>query len=90
MALFDMARHVKVQALLDKLAEVEDSLTFNELEMVRHLKAKYDDPGPNDFDDTTVLEVILRNVEIRKGFDMDVKTDPGRVIQVEPRKKDED
>ena len=84
--MFDMARHIRVKALLDEVAAVEDKLSFNELEMVRHLKEKYGDPGHNDTDDVVALEVILRNVEIRRGFDMDVKKDPGRLIPVESRR----
>lgn len=86
--MFDMARHIQVKALLEKTAEVEDQLNFNELEMVRHLKAKYDDPGHSDGDDVTVLEVILRNVEIRRGYDINIKTDPGRVIPFDVKAKD--
>lgn len=84
--MFDMARHVEIKRLLEQLAEVEDKLLPNELEMVRSLAAKYDEPGHGDFDDVTCLEVILRNVEVRKGFNMDPKRDAGRVIDM-PRKK---
>ena len=84
--MFDMARHVEIKRLLEQLAEVEDKLLPNELEMLRSLAAKYDEPGHGDFDDVTCLEVILRNVEVRKGFKMDPKRDSGRVIDM-PRKK---
>ena len=79
----NLARHVEAQRLLERLAAVEDALLPNELEMVRHLRAKYAEPGVTDFDDVTVLEVILRNVEIRKGYGMDPKTDGGRVYELE-------
>ena len=84
--MFDMARHVEIKRLLEQLAEVEDKLLPNELEMVHSLAAKYDEPGHGDFDDVTCLEVILRNVEVRKGFKFDTKRDAGRVIDM-PRKK---
>lgn len=84
--MFDMARHVEVKSLLDRLAEVEDKLLPNELEMVRHLRDKYDAPGHGAFDDVTCLEVILRNVAVREGYRMDPKKDGGRVIDL-PRKK---
>ena len=83
--MFDMARHVEVMSLLEKLQAVEDQLLPNELEMVRSLRAKYAEPGHNDFDDVTCLEVILRNVEVRKGYRIDPKRDGGRVIDM-PRK----
>lgn len=83
--MFDMARHVEVMSLLEKLQAVEDQLLPNELEMLRSLRAKYAEPGHNDFDDVTCLEVILRNVEVRKGYRIDAKRDGGRVIDM-PRK----
>jgi hypothetical protein len=88
--MFDMALHVRVSGLLEAVAAIEDELSANELELVRHLKEKYADPGPGDETDARVLEVILRNVAIRKGYDIDVKTDPGRVIPVKPRAKGKD
>ncbi len=87
--MFDMARHLRVRELLDEVTVVEDELGFNELEMVRHLKEKYADPGNNDADDVVALEVILRNVEIRRGYNVDVKKHPGRVISMTKRDSEE-
>ena len=42
-------------------------LTPNELEMLSHLRSKYAVPDHGDFDDKICLEVILRNVAIRRG-----------------------
>jgi hypothetical protein len=72
--MFDMARHLRVIALLDEINAVEDRLIANEREMVAHLREKYADPGHSDGDDAAVLEIILRNVEIRRGFEIDPKT----------------
>ncbi len=72
--MFDMARHLRVTALLDEVKAVEDRLIANEREMVAHLREKYADPGHSDGDDAAVLEIILRNVEIRRGFEIDPKT----------------
>ena len=83
----DLARRVHVTGLFEKIEEVEGKLTANELEMVRHLKEKYEDPGHSDFDDAHVLEVILRNVGIRKGFEIDARNHTPRTIEME-RKKD--
>jgi len=71
--MFDMARHLRVTALLDEVRAVEERLISNEREMVAHLREKYADPGHSDGDDAAVLEIILRNVEIRRGFDIDPK-----------------
>lgn len=76
--MFDMARHVEAQRLLEQIEAVEDQLLPNELEMVRSLKAKYAEPNHSDFDDVVVLEVVLRNVEIRKGYRIDARKDAPR------------
>ena len=86
---FDMARHARVARLLEEVAEVEERLAVNELEMVRHLRRKYADPGHGDGDDATVLEVILRNVEIRKGFEIDAGTHVPRAIEMARKPSDE-
>ena len=82
----DLARHVHVTSLFEDIEAVEAELTANELEMVRHLKEKYEDPGHSDFDDAHVLEVILRNVGIRKGFDIDARKHTPRAIEMERNK----
>ncbi len=81
-----MARHARVKALLEEVAAVEERLAANELEMVRHLARKYEDPGPSDPDDVRVLEVILRNVAIRKGYAIDARHRTPRAISLERRK----
>ena len=80
--MFDMARFVEVKRLLEQVERVESKLTSNEREMFRSLLTKYDEPGHTDFDDRICLEVILRNVEVRKGFGFDPSRDPGRVIEL--------
>ncbi len=67
----DLAQFVEIQRLLEEIAAVEDKLAPNELEMYRNLEARHADPGPVSFDDVRCLEVILRNVGIRKGYDME-------------------
>jgi len=42
-------------------------LTSNEQEMLSHLRWKYVVPDHGDFDDKIYLEVMLRNVAIRRG-----------------------
>jgi len=87
--MFDMALHVRVGALLDTVEALDGELAPNEREIVRHMREKYADPGHNDATDVRVLEVIVRNVAIRKGYDIDVKRDPPRVIPVEARRSEE-
>ena len=84
--MFNMARHAEAMRLLEAVAAVADELTPNELELYRSLKAKYEQLGHNDFDDAVCLEVILRNIEVRKGFNMDPRKDPGRVIEIPVKK----
>lgn len=73
---------VQVTRLLDQLATVEEKLTPNERDLFHTLKAKYREPGATSFDDTTCLEVMLRNVEIRRGYGLDPKNTVGRVIDL--------
>ena len=70
---------------LDAIGAVEGQLIPNELETYRSLAMKYAEPVTPDPTDVVCLDVILRNVELRKGYDFDSKTDGGRVIDM-PRK----
>ncbi len=82
--LIDLA---EANRLLDQLAAVEEKLTPNERELFHNLKAKYGDPGATSFDDKTCLEVMLRNVEIRRGYGLDSQDTVGRIIEL-PRTGD--
>ena len=89
--MFNMAEYVEVKRLLAELETIEESLMPNELEMQRSLEAKYIEPMTPDPFDVTALNVLLRNVEIRKGYRFDPKKDGGRKIdlpRVEASKKD--
>ena len=57
----------EIQRLLDELAPLEGELTANELELCRSLRAKYQEPVTGQFDDKICLELLLRNVGIRRG-----------------------
>ncbi len=61
--LIDLA---EIQRLLDELAPLEGELTANELELCRTLRAKYQEPVTGQFDDKICLELLLRNVGIRR------------------------
>ena len=78
--MFNMAGYVELKRLLTKVKAIEETLMPNELEMLRSLQAKYVEPLNPDPFDVTSLNVMLRNVEIRKGYRFDPKRDGGRVI----------
>lgn len=80
--MFSLTDFAEVKRLLEEVATVEGGLTPNELELYRSLKAKYDDPSAGSFDDKTCLEVILRNIEIRKGYRLAPGDTTGRVIDM--------
>ncbi|MGI9414504.1 MAG: hypothetical protein ACR2PM_12590 [Hyphomicrobiales bacterium] len=80
--MFNMARYVELQDLLAELGAIEDRLMPHELEMLRSLKAKYDEPVDPDPFDMTALTVLRRNIDIRKGYAIDPKKDGGRVIDL--------
>ena len=80
--MFSLTDFAEVKHLLDQVGLVEDRLTPNELELYRTLKARYEDPGAGSFDDKTCLEVILRNIEVRKGFRLAPGDTAGRVIDM--------
>ncbi len=78
----NLAYRAEVLELLSELESVAAELTANELEMLSHLKSKYAAPGRGDFDDRICLEVMLRNISIRRGYGIDPKRDANRVIEL--------
>lgn len=70
---------------LDAIGAIEGQLIPNELETFRSLAVKYAEPVTPDPTDVACLDVILRNVEVRKGYNFNPETDGGRVIDM-PRK----
>ena len=83
----ELVAFVALQRLVEAAEAVEESLMPNEREMLHSLKAKYREPIDVDSFDATALEVILRNVEVRKGYAFDPRRDGGRVIDL-PRSGD--
>ena len=77
-----LAAYAEFKTMLNRAAEVADQLLPNELEMLHSLAAKYTAPLDPDPFDATSLEVLLRNVEVRKGFNIDVKKDAPRIIDL--------
>jgi hypothetical protein len=78
----NLVNHAEVVKLLAEAEALAADLTPNEQEMLSHLKSKYAVPDHGDFDDKICLEVMLRNVAIRKGYAMDPKRDAARAIDV--------
>ncbi len=78
----NLANHAEVVKLLAEAEALAADLTPNEQEMLSYLKSKYAVPDHGDFDDKICLEVMLRNVAIRKGYAIDPKGDTNRVIEV--------
>ncbi len=84
--MFDMTAYAEVSGLLEQVAALEERLSPNERELYRSLKAKYAEPGHTSFDDKTCLEVILRNVGIRKAHGQATGANADRVIDLQPRR----
>ena len=83
----ELVAFVALQRLIEAAEAIEESLMPNEREMLHSLKSKYAAPIDVDPFDATALEVILRNVEVRKGYEFDPRKDGGRVIDL-PRTGD--
>ncbi len=80
----NLVEHAEIRDLLDELKPIAEELTPNEREMYTHLAGKYETPTQGAFDDKICLEVMLRNVGIRRG--MGIKpADASREIDL-PRK----
>ncbi len=77
--MFNMTGYVELKRLLTEVEAIEEKLTPNELDMLRSLKVKYIEPLNPDPFDVTSLNVMLRNVEIRRGYRFDPRKDGGRV-----------
>jgi hypothetical protein len=78
----NLTAYNELKRLVAELEAVEDKLTSNELEMLHSLRGKYSEPVDADPFDITALQVMLRNIEIRKGYNMDVHKDPIKVVNM--------
>ncbi len=78
---FDITAYAAIRRLIDAVERVGERLTPNERETLAGLAAKYAEPVATEATDATCLEVILRNVEIRKGYRVDPAKDAERVIE---------
>jgi hypothetical protein len=64
----NLAHYAEIKTLLDEVAVLADQLSPNERELFHTLAARYEEPVTGTFDDKTCLEVMLRNVELRRGY----------------------
>ena len=64
----NLAQFAQIKTLLDEVAGLADELSPNERELFHTLAARYEEPVTGAFDDKTCLEVMLRNVKIRKSY----------------------
>jgi hypothetical protein len=64
----NLAHYAEIKRLLDEVAGLADQLSPNERELFHTLAARYEEPVTGTFDDQTCLEVMLRNVALRKGY----------------------
>ena len=80
----ELENHEQVVQLLSECAAIKGQFTANEFEMYSHIKEKYEKESEGSFDDKICLEVMLRNISIRKDLAID-KNDITRVIDVEKK-----
>lgn len=76
-----IVNRAEVLQLLSELQSMQNKLTPNELEMYTSIKLRYKAFDEESFDDKVCLEVMLRNIGIRKGYGMD-KNEATRVIDL--------
>jgi len=80
----DLANRAQVLTLLENCEQQKDQFTANEFEMFKQLKSKYQSADEGSFDDKICLEVMLRNIGIRKSVNMN-KDEATRVIEVDKK-----
>jgi len=85
--LVNLAHYAEIKALLDEVAASADELSPNERELFHTLAARYEEPVAGSFEDKTCLEVMLRNVTLRRGYGLK-PADATRRVEL-PRKSGE-
>ncbi len=79
----DLVRYAQVRQLLEEVEDVEGELADNERDMIAYLRTNYEDPSHNETHAIRLLETILRNVEIRRGYETDGSGPAPRKIDLE-------
>lgn len=62
----DLTEHVELKALTDRLDTRRGELSAAEATLLDDISGRLAVPGETTFDDKICLEVMLRNIEIRK------------------------
>lgn len=65
-AMPDLKTLVEIKDLIDKVEKVEDALTENERILFHELRDKYQSEIAIGFEDKVLLEVMLRNITVRR------------------------
>lgn len=78
----DLVQYLEVQRLLDEVEDVADELAANERDMVDWLRRSCEDPSHNEAQAVRLLETILRNVRIRRAYDIDAGEHTPREIDL--------
>jgi len=84
----NLAHYAEIKTLLDRVGDCADELSPNERELFHTLAARYEEPVTGSFEDKTCLEVMLRNVALRKDYGLKAQ-DATRRVDL-PRKPDTD
>jgi len=85
----NLAHYAEIKTLLDEVSGLADQLSPNERELFHTLAARYEEPVTGTFDDKTCLEVMLRNVALRKGYGLKASEATRRVdLQRKPEQSE--
>ena len=76
----------QVLELLSECAVIKEQFTANEYEMYSHIKEKYEKESEGSFDDKICLEVMLRNIQIRKDLAGEKRT-VSKVVNLQTKDK---
>ena len=66
----NLAHYAAIKTLLDEVAGIAEELSPNERELFHTFEARYQELVTGNFEDKTCLEVMLRNVEVRRSYGM--------------------
>ena len=83
----NLAHYAEIKTLLEEVAKIAEELSPNERELFHTLTARYQELVTGSFEDKTCLEVMLRNVEVRRSYGLKASEATRRIDL--PRKSDE-
>ena len=83
----NLAHYAEIKTLLEDVAKIAEELSPSERELFHTLAARYRELVTGSFEDKTCLEVMLRNVEVRRSYGLKASEATRRIDL--PRKSDE-